>query len=564
MLKNKKLLVIALIISLISAIITNSTVVSAFDYANAVLDEQTGLYLGEEFEAAGSRLSGRAVNPNAKSEYDAKEDPIDHTRANLPSSKDLSTDISFPCIRHQGNIGSCVCWATTYYQFGYQVAKMNSWNAKNSLNTHYQFSPRWTHNLTNFGVNAESYEDAVYLILENQGAVRYSQFAPTGVNTDSEFRLWNLNKGDMTNALKYKVSSHSYLHFATENASTPITSYNDSDLTNIKNYLNTGHVLTAATNMSNWALATAQDGTTVCTRCLYSSNICDHLISIVGYNDNIACDLNGDGSIQNFEKGAFKVANSWGTTWGDQGYRWIMYDALNEVSSTSVQNTPNRHKAFEKYSYHKIEVAEYPLDLIAEVTINQKLRNDLKIRLITSTSPSGAVQAQYASTLFIYGATGNGGPYNFTGSGTTPQTKTFVFDYSKIFNSSSVRKNCFLEIFKYDLDRATTISSIKLIDSSNKVVVNDTATKTITSDYAKYSYKIGVVGDVNNDGSITMLDITKIQQHMSHLITLTSEDLKVADVTGEGNVNSLDIADLQSYIAGNITVFANGVMAKVN
>ena len=46
-------------------------------------------------------------------------------RTLLPNSVDLSDDIYFPPVGNQNNTGSCVSWATTYYQFTYQVARMN-------------------------------------------------------------------------------------------------------------------------------------------------------------------------------------------------------------------------------------------------------------------------------------------------------------------------------------------------------------------------------------------------------------------------------------------------------
>ena len=52
--------------------------------------------------------------------------------------------------------------------------------------------------------------------------------------------------------------------------------------------------------------------------------------------------LNEDGIIQNYEKGAFKIVNSWGERYGNDGYMWVMYDALNRVSNATNQNVPNR------------------------------------------------------------------------------------------------------------------------------------------------------------------------------------------------------------------------------
>jgi C1A family cysteine protease len=42
-----------------------------------------------------------------------------------------------------------------------------------------------------------------------------------------------------------------------------------------------------------------------------------HAVTIVGYDDN---------------KGAFKIRNSWGTSWGQKGYFWIDYDYVSDKS----------------------------------------------------------------------------------------------------------------------------------------------------------------------------------------------------------------------------------------
>jgi len=106
-------------------------------------------------------------------------------------------------------------------------------------------------------------------------------------------------------------------------------------------------------------------------------------MTIVGYDDNITYDLNGDGYIQDYEKGAFKLANSWGTSYenGNDGYIWVMYDALNKISNAQNQNVKGRSPIFKYYGYAYITVEEYPLNLIAEVTIDQARRNELRVDL---------------------------------------------------------------------------------------------------------------------------------------------------------------------------------------
>ena len=45
------------------------------------------------------------------------------------------------------------------------------------------------------------------------------------------------------------------------------------------------------------------------------------------------------GCVEKGEKGAFKIANSWGTDFDNDGFIWMSYDALNLVSS--VKNSDN-------------------------------------------------------------------------------------------------------------------------------------------------------------------------------------------------------------------------------
>ena len=58
-----------------------------------------------------------------------------------------------------------------------------------------------------------------------------------------------------------------------------------------------------------------------------------------------------------------------------------------------------------------------------------------------------------------------------------------------------------------------------------------------------------VIGDVNGDGNITILDATAIQKHLARLEVLTDEQLAVADTNGDGNVTILDATEIQKYLA---------------
>ena len=60
----------------------------------------------------------------------------------------------------------------------------------------------------------------------------------------------------------------------------------------------------------------------------------------------------------------------------------------------------------------------------------------------------------------------------------------------------------------------------------------------------------GILGDVDCDGVVTILDATLIQKYKAHMIDASEIDLSVADVDGDGTVTVLDATRIQKYKAG--------------
>ncbi|MGN1202546.1 MAG: hypothetical protein ACI4RF_04570, partial [Eubacterium sp.] len=82
--------------------------------------------------------------------------------AQLPQSVDLSTSPCFPPIGSQGENGSCVAWATTYYQYTYEVNKLNG---VTSIENREIYSPYFVYNLTNGGYDNGISENDAYTTL---------------------------------------------------------------------------------------------------------------------------------------------------------------------------------------------------------------------------------------------------------------------------------------------------------------------------------------------------------------------------------------------------------------
>lgn len=553
MTKVKRIVSIVLVITVMAIMFTISIVSSSAISDPFGLDRATGNILTDDVPIP-----------------DTNEFPA-ASGSRLPSSVDLSESESFPCVGDQGQIGSCTAWATTYYQFGYQVAAMNSWNAK--YDTTKQFSPRWTYNYINGGTNNGSTYHNAYDILKSQGAARYSEFAPTGVNNEKEYREWCLDKNIMKEALSYRITDYKYLSYASYTGKmTPITLPSSGCLSVMKSLLNSGNVLTFSTDIGQWDYQQLNNqynsefnNQYVCIKRFNSGDfVKPHAMAIVGYDDNITYDLNGDNIIQDYEKGAFKIANSWGTDYGNDGFIWVMYDALNKKSNANIQNVSGREPVLTDYGYYFITVDSYPLDLIAEVTITHSDRNQFYIDL--GASYEDKLVPKYINTLFSFGY---GGSLNFSGLSKTAMQATFVFDFGDLCNYNIVRKNYYVtieDVFSEftDSNMPTIIDEIKLIDKTGKVVVDDTERQVIKDESVDYIYKLGMVGDVDNDGIVSVLDATQIQKYMAGIVDCSKDDIIVADVNNDGNADINDVTYIQKYIAGLINEFENGHFSLIS
>lgn len=66
-----------------------------------------------------------------------------------------------------------------------------------------------------------------------------------------------------------------------------------------------------------------------------------------------------------------------------------------------------------------------------------------------------------------------------------------------------------------------------------------------------------VLGDINLDGDVTMMDVILMIKYYNGINTnLTEDQLKAADVTGDGSVNLLDVIEMIKYYNGVITEFS--------
>lgn len=85
--------------------------------------------------------------------------------------------------------------------------------------------------------------------------------------------------------------------------------------------------------------------------------------------------------------------------------------------------------------------------------------------------------------------------------------------------------------------------------------VETTAPVETTEPSTSEPYDTRLLGDVDNNGKVTIDDATLIQKSAAELITLTAEQAKYADVNKDGRINIEDATLIQKYTAGMIESF---------
>lgn len=80
-------------------------------------------------------------------------------------------------------------------------------------------------------------------------------------------------------------------------------------------------------------------------------------------------------------------------------------------------------------------------------------------------------------------------------------------------------------------------------------------TMTVGSNDVAQNVKICLLGDINMDGDISIMDATEAQKSIAGLTYLNEYQNKLSDVNNDGNLSIIDATKIQKYIAGLISEF---------
>ena len=410
---------------------TNSTVevdstsesnVDYSGYATGDLSSDINLLFGND------SLTNEEFDRLVNGDSDADND-IDASTG-YPSSVDNSKSKYFPVVRSQRSIGSCVCWAEVYY--GYTYARCRALDIEATDDN--IMSPAFVYNQIKVQSGGTWYDSALDTLIQIGTPYRDTADFET-YTSESGCRSWFPEKEIWEEAAENRLTGYTCI-------SSPgvITSPDDSDLNEMKKYLSEGYLITYSTNIYGWEYRDIPEGSpyagesiAIADNYIHSG----HRMTIVGYNDDIYYDINGDGVIQNAERGAFKIVNSWGTGYENQGFCWVSYDALNAVSQAGAPAVSgrSRERVFKSMVVQYVtpeESAASGINMI--MTLNTPARNELNIRVIAKDKNS--TESYYGS----FYPTNYDNYLNYALDGSVSATDgTLVFDLNNVI--TGINKN---------------------------------------------------------------------------------------------------------------------------
>jgi hypothetical protein len=391
------------------------------------------------------------------------------------SAVDLSETQYFPPIMDQGSIGSCDWFAVVYYQMTFMQNRAHDRAAAPS-NT---FSPQFGYNMLN---NGGPYPfnirvDDVYKFAKAHGSATVAEFP-----YDQKYEPWCTDGSIWEAALRRRIADYRYFTLRDEAPGAAYSFQADADfVAEIRRLVGEGEALVV--QFMTWAGITAgtiaddpstsADDAHVGEAIIKEGNkLADHTLAVVGYDDHVWVDMNGDGNVQDDEKGALKIADSYnlGSTLHNKGFLWMAYRA---VPSSFWLSRVNRMI---------LRPRDYAPKVIARITLSAWERDKIQLQFGRSSGNTPQdVQSGPARVVdpvgpgFTLGTSGDsliaGAPWAFDGTRDAAGDGSFAYDLTDVAGDD-LGGWWYLRI-KNGGDKPVVVKRLEIVNASTGQAVSD-------------------------------------------------------------------------------------------
>lgn len=335
----------------------------------------------------------------------------------------------FPAIFNQrGN--SCSQASGIRNLFTYEMNFVRNQSASSSSNV---YSYHYTWNFLNGGKDYGSWYYDGFSLVQDNGVASISDFPDESGQTTE--RTWMSGYDKYYRAMKNRIESYSKIDAGSADGLSTIKQY----LTDHGNGSDAGGLLVFSGKSSNWDMISysgpSNTGYTHAVRKFGDGG--DHAMTIVGFDDDVAIDVNGDGTIQNDERGALIIVNSWGTGWGSNGRAYISYKLLTtDWWSGGIGNGD--------HFVYVVKAKDHTPTVTAKINLTYTSRNDLWFILGVAREATAQSQEK-TKTLKVFKK--QGGDYYMQGtSEEAGKTIEIGLDFSDLIASMPDAKKFFITV----------------------------------------------------------------------------------------------------------------------
>lgn len=284
---------------------------------------------------------------------------------------------------------SCGQAASVGYAFTYEMCRIRELHAADS---NHQFPSHFAYNFMNYnGLYGVNYMHS-FEVLKAMGTPNLADYGGMG---DVGNKIWMTGYENYYKAMKNRLKKIYQLDVSTPEGLNTLKHWLDHRNEGAKSG---GLALFNAA--SPWQLMYLPQGTPEAGKRVaawFPGNEATHAMTIVGYNDSIRYDYNGDGEFTNhldinedgvvdmrdWEIGGLKFANSYGDNWADEGFAYMMYKTLAEdVYDGGIWN----------HVVHMLDVHEtYEPMLTMKLKLKHSRREQIRIVAGISTDTTSSI-----------------------------------------------------------------------------------------------------------------------------------------------------------------------------